>query len=122
MRQRQALLRNMLRCGLLAAILAVAATQASAQEISVRGARSCQAFLDAKRTSVPQAASDLRWLLGYISGLAVATHVDILGKDNADSMLKFVDTYCQLRPADYLSDVGDLYYRVLKEQMKGTSK
>jgi hypothetical protein len=111
---------RILRCGVLSAVLAVAAIQARAEEISVRGARSCQAYMDAKRNSVPQAVSDLRWLLGYLSGLAVATHVDILGKDNADAMLDWVNAYCELHPANYLSEAGDLYYRFLKEQMRGS--
>jgi hypothetical protein len=58
-----------------------------------------------------------------MSGLAVATHVNVLGNDdNAEAMLKWVDTYCQLYPAKYLSDAGDLYYRFLKEQMIANPK
>lgn len=114
---------KMLRCGLLATVLAAAAMQASAQGVTVRGSGTCQAYLDAKaHNSVQDAVKDLTWLLGYMSGLAVATHVNILGSDdNAESMLKWVDTYCQLYPAKYLSDAGDLYYRFLKEQMKAAA-
>ncbi len=119
MRKGQTLPRRMLRGGLLAIAMAVTAIQASAQNVTVRGSGTCQAYLDAKRNSVQEAVKDLTWLLGYMSGLAVATQVDVLGKgDNADFMLNWVDTYCQLYPAKYLSDAGDLYYRFLKEQMK----
>lgn len=115
----QTLQRRMLRVGLLAIAMAVTAIQASAQSVTVRGSGTCQAYLDAKRNSVQEAVKDLNWLLGYMSGLAVATQVDVLGKgDNADFLLKWVDGYCQLYPAKYLSDAGDLYYRFLKEQMK----
>jgi hypothetical protein len=115
----QTLPRRMLRVGLLAIAMAVTAIQASAQNVTVRGSGTCQAYLDAKRNSVQEALKDLNWLLGYMSGLAVATQVDVLGKgDNADFLLKWVDGYCQLYPAKYLSDAGDLYYRFLKEQMK----
>jgi hypothetical protein len=111
--------RKMLRCGLLAAALAVTAIQASAQNVTVRGSGTCQAYLDAKRNSVQEAVKDLNWLLGYMSGLAVATQVNILGNgDNAESMLNWVDAYCQRYPARYLSDAGDLYYRFLKERMQ----
>jgi hypothetical protein len=114
----------MLICGMLATALAVTAIQASAQNVTVRGAGTCQAYLDAKRNGeVNQAVNDLTWLLGYVSGLAVANHVDILGKlDPAESMLNWVDTYCQVYPARYLSDAGDLYYRFRIEQMKAKPK
>lgn len=122
MTKRQTLPRKMLRCGLLAAALAVAAMQASAQDVTVRGSGTCQDYLDAKRSNnVQEAVKDLTWFMGYMSGLAVALHVDILGKDsNADSMLHWVDAYCQRYPAKYLSDAGDLYYRYRVEQMKAS--
>jgi hypothetical protein len=109
-------------CGVLAATFVLTAMQASAEDVTVRGSQTCQAYLDAKRNSVQEAVKDLTWLLGYMSGLAVGTHVNILGNDNADSMLKWLDIYCQAYPAKYLSDAGDLYYRFLKEQMKTTPK
>jgi hypothetical protein len=122
--KRQTLPRRMLRCALLATALAVTAIQASAQNVTVRGSGTCQAYLDAKaRNNVQDAVKDLTWLLGYVSGLAVATHVNVLGsEDHADLMLKWVDTYCQLYPAKYLSDAGDLYYRFLKERLQASAK
>jgi hypothetical protein len=120
--KKQTFLRRMLRCALLATALTVTAIQASAQNVTVRGSGTCQAYLDAKRNSVEEAVKDLNWLLGYMSGLAVATQVDVLGKgDNGEFMLKWVDAYCELYPAKYLSDAGDLYYRFRKEQMKAAS-
>jgi len=117
------LARFVLRCGLLAAVLAVAAMKASAQDVTVRGAPTCQEYMAAKRTSVPEAINDLKWLLGYMSGLAVARQLDILGKDgNGESMLTWVDMYCTRFPARSLSDAGDLYYRFLKDQLKGNPK
>jgi hypothetical protein len=120
----QTLLRRMLRCGLLATVLAVTAVQANAQEVSVRGAGTCKAYLDAKsHNSVEDAVKKLTWLLGYLSGLAVAKQVDILGKgDSAESILNWVDTFCERYPAKDLSDAGDLYYRFRNEQINGVSK
>jgi hypothetical protein len=119
--KKQTLPRRLLRGGLLVIVLATTAIQASAQNVTVRGSGTCQAYLDAKRNSAQEAVKNLTWLLGYMSGLAVATQTDVLGKgDNGDFMLTWVDTYCQLYPAKYLSDAGDLYYRFLKEQMKAS--
>ena len=123
MTKTQTLTRKMLRCGLLAACLAVSAIQASAQNVTVRGSGTCQAYLDAKRSGdVNQAVKELTWLLGYMSGLAVARQVDVMGTaDSADSMLTWVDAYCGRYPAKYLSDAGDLYYRFRLEQMKASN-
>jgi len=119
MSKRQSLVRRMLRCGLVAAVLMVAARQASAEGVTVRGSPGCQEYLDAKaRNNVQEAVKDLSWLLGYMSGLAVATQVNILGKDDGEGMLTWVDAYCQTYPARYLSNAGDLYYRFLKERMQ----
>lgn len=119
MRHAQTLRGGILTCGLLATALAVTPIRASAQDVTVRGSGTCQGYLDAKRSSVEKALKDLRWLLEYVSGLAVATHVNILANDdNADAMLTWVNTYCEVYPAKYLSDAGDLFYRFRLEQMK----
>lgn len=115
--------RRILRCALVSAVLAAAAVQASAQDVTVRGAPTCQAYMAAKRSSADEALTDLKWLLGYMSGLAVASHVDILSKpDNGQSMLTWVDLYCPRYPEKSLSDAGDLYYRFLKDQMKANPR
>ena len=116
----QSLMRRMLTSGLIAAALAVTAMQARAQDVTVRGSGTCQAYLDAERSNdVQGAVKQLNWLLGYVSGLAVARHVDVLGNgDGAESMLDWVDAYCQRYPAKYLSDAGNLFYTYRVEQMK----
>jgi hypothetical protein len=117
----QSLLRRMLTCGLLAAVLLVTAMQASAQSVTVRGSGTCQAYLDDKRNSVQDAVKDLVWFMGYVSGLAVANHVDIFGKgDSADLMFDWVEGYCQRYPTKYLSDAGNLYYSYRWDQIKAS--
>ena len=116
------LLRVLMSLALLATTLVATAVQARADDVAVRGAATCQAFLDAKRNSVEEALKDLTWFLGYMSGLAVANHVDVLGAGNsAQSVVTWVDTYCQRYPENDLSDAGNLYYKFRIEQMK-TSK
>ena len=122
MTRAQILMRRMLTCLLLAMALAVSATQASAQDVTVRGTGTCQTYLDAKRSNdVQEAMKDLMWLLGYVSGLARATHVDVFGNhDAAESMLDWFDAYCERFPAKYISDAGDMFYTYRVEQMKGS--
>jgi len=114
---------KMLTCGLLATALAVTAMQASAQDVTVRGGGTCQAYLDAKhKASIDEAVKRFVWLLGYVSGLAVGTHVDVLANDDgAEVMLKWVDSYCETYPANRFREAGDLYYRILKGQMKAAA-
>ena len=120
--KRQTLLRRMLSCGLLATVLTVATRQASAADVTVRGGGTCRAYLDAKNNSVEETVKRLVWTLGYVSGLAVATQVDVLTDDDgAETMLKWVDAYCQAYPAKNLSDAGDLYFRVLKERIQASN-
>jgi hypothetical protein len=109
---------RMLRYGLLVTVLAGLGMQASAQGITVRGSGTCQAYLEAVSNSVPEAVKELTWLLGYLSGLAVATDVNVLGHDDAEGMVRWVYTYCQAHPAKYVSDAGDMYYKFLKERMQ----
>ncbi len=74
----------------------------------MRGSGTCQAYLDAKSShSIPEAVKHLTWFLGYVSGLAVANHVNILDKGDAESMVNWVDAYCDRYPARYISDAGD---------------
>jgi hypothetical protein len=120
---RKALMHRLLRSGVLAACLLVSAVQADAQNVTVRGSGTCKEYLDDERNSVDDAVKDLTWLLGYLSGLAVATHVDVLGKaDNAVAMLNWVNSYCQTHPTIYLSDAGDQYYKLRIDQMKADAE
>jgi hypothetical protein len=103
--------------------MAVTVMQTSAQDITVRGAPTCRAYLEAKRNGdVNQALNHLTWFLGYMSGLAVARHVDVLGKDSAESLFAGVDVYCERYPARNLSDAGDMYYGFRIEQMKANPR
>lgn len=107
--------------GLIAAA-SLTATHANAADVTVRGSPTCQAYMTAKhKTDTTEAMSDLVWLLGYMSGLAVGTQVDILARgDDGTSMLDWLDIYCQRFPTKYLSDAGDMYYGFLKQQIKRT--
>jgi hypothetical protein len=109
-------------CGLLVATtLTGMAMPVSAEDITVRGAPTCRAYLAArekgKHGDTGEALSNLVWFLGYMSGLAVGTQVNVLEKDNnAASLINWLDVYCPRYPDKYLSDAGDLLHKYFKEQ------
>jgi hypothetical protein len=111
--------KGLLKCTVLATAFVLTVMQASAEEVTLRGSGSCQEYLDARRNSLQEAVKDLTWFMGYMSGLAAARQVNVLKAETGpESMVKWVDIYCQAYPAKYLSDAGNLYYRFLNEQMK----
>ena len=70
----------MLTWGLITAALAVTAIQASAQDVTVRGWERVRPISMQSSHSIPEAVKHLTWFLGYVSGLAVANHVNMLDK------------------------------------------
>lgn len=94
---------------------------AVAGDITVRGSPTCREYLAAKDKSkagdTNEAYSDLVWFLGYMSGLAVGTNVNVLEKgDNGESAFTWLEVYCPRKPTAYLSDAGNIYFGFLKQQ------
>lgn len=92
------------------------AAYASAVPVTVRGSPSCGEWVQTRASSESwPALVTQRWLTGYLSGLAIATNVDILkGRDNA-SLFLWTDKYCQSNPLNYLVDAGDQLYKELSK-------
>lgn len=92
-----------------------------ADDIHVRGSPTCAEYLAAKQQAkhgdTGPAMGQLRWFLGYMSGLAVGSHVDVLHNNNdGTSVIDWLDLYCGRLPKNYLSDAGDVFYGYLKQQ------
>jgi len=96
-------------CLLLAsgAIAASAALAAPAAGIEARQAPSCGEWIAHREKSHPLALADASWLLGYLSGLAIAGGRDTLsGTDNA-SIYQWMDAYCRKNPLRDVSSGGN---------------
>ena len=80
--------------------------QVPSSAVSVRGAPSCGTWVKNRPNHDWSSLVDQSWLLGYLSGVAVAGNQDFLHTDN-DSLFLWIDNYCQGNPLDHLFDAGD---------------
>ena len=56
------------------------------------------------RNDGPKSEIYKEWLLGYLSGLASSSGVNILGDKDEESIYLWIDNYCKANPLDTLSD------------------
>ena len=74
----------------------------SANATTVMGVRSCGQWIARKSTDVDKAATEA-WLLGYLSGLATGSRVDILHDTDYASLMAWMDNYCNAHPLERVS-------------------
>jgi hypothetical protein len=107
--------------GLLLAFGMAAASGAPEEGVQARQAPSCGEWVAHRGKSDTLALGNASWLLGYLSGSAVATGKNFLpGTDNA-SIYKWMDDYCMTNPLRDLSSGGNALASELARR-KGTSK
>ncbi len=95
-------------------ILMLTSMELGARTIEVRGVRSCGEWVSDNKTL---ALGNQTWLLGYLSGIAVATRKQILSGTDNQSIYLWVDNYCRANPLQSLSDAGaDLYFELVKQK------
>jgi len=107
-------------CLLLASSMVALAAE-SQRGVEARQPPSCGEWVVHREKSDTLALSNASWLLGYLSGSAVASGKDFLpGVDNA-SIFKWMDKYCQSNPLRDLRSGGDALAAELSRK-KGTPK
>lgn len=80
----------------------------SVEAVTVRGVRSCGVWVKDRDIS------DKNWLLGFLSGLAFMSDVDILkGVDN-ESIYLWMDKYCRANPLKDIADGSETLFEELK--------
>lgn len=89
-------------CLLLAASIAAIAAPAEGEALA-RNAPSCGEWIVHREKSDTLALGNASWLLGYVSGLAVASGRDYLSGTDNSTIYKWMDNYCRANP---LRDVG----------------
>jgi len=66
------------------------------------------------------AASALRsrsWLVGFMTGLAVASQTDVLRDADAESIALWMDNYCRTRPLDTVATSGMVLFLELRDRL-----
>lgn len=103
-------------------VLAVLCLSFSANAtVNVRGSRSCGDWVNAHRTVPPALDGTFQetWLVGYLSGYAVASSTEIMGKTDNPSIFLWVTNYCNAHPLDQLYDAAsDLVDELAKKNKK----
>lgn len=94
--------------------LMLTAMELGAKTIEVRGIRSCGEWVSDREAL---ALGNQTWLVGYLSGLAVATNKQILSGTDNQSIYLWVDNYCRANPLRSLPDAGTaLYFELVKQK------
>lgn len=63
-----------------------------------------------------QAVGDGAWLVGFLSGIAVAKNSDFIKGTDGESILLWMDNYCRSNPLKGISDGGGALFYELKKQ------
>lgn len=80
----------------------------AAAEAERRGTSSCNDWLEERDSKAGKDGKGpaALWLIGYLSGIAVAKNHDFLTGTNNDALYSMVDEYCHSHPLEYTSDAG----------------
>ncbi len=93
-------------CLLLASSM-VALSAESQAGVEARQPPSCGEWVVHREKSDTLALANASWLLGYLSGSAVATGKNFLPGNDNSSIYKWMDKYCQTNPLRDLRSGGD---------------
>ncbi len=92
---------------LLLASSAVAAAAPSGAGVEARQAPSCGEWIVHREKSDTLALGNASWLLGYLSGIAVAGGKGYLSGTENSSIFKWIDGYCRNNPLMHLGSGGN---------------
>jgi hypothetical protein len=88
----------------------------TANATSIMGVRSCGQWVARKASDLDKAANEA-WLLGYLSGLATGSRVDILRDTDYGSLMAWMDNYCNAHPLERVSSGAAQLYLELQGRM-----
>ncbi len=80
-----------------------------------RGSRSCGVWI-ADKVDIIQSHDNESWLIGYLSGLAIASDKNILFNIDNPTLILWTDNYCRNNPLKQLYDAGIVLFYELKKQ------
>ncbi|CAB3763107.1 hypothetical protein [Paraburkholderia solisilvae] len=97
------------------ALTLIATSDAHAQGVIIRGASSCGQWTEAHKSPDPSISSVAmeRWLIGYLSGLALGTKKDIIKDTDNASIFQWITNYCNANPLDNVADAGETLWTEL---------
>ena len=82
------------------------------------GARSCGTWVkNAESDGWPSTVQNA-WLVGFISGQAVMTNLDVLKNTSAESLYLWVTNYCKSNPLDFSDEAAYRLFIELKKKIR----
>lgn len=96
--------------------LSLVAAANSSGGITSMGDRTCGKWI-ANKSNLSASSYDRTWLVGYMTGLAVALQTDILQQPDGESIFLWMDNWCRANPLSNLSTGGTVLYNELKDRM-----
>ena len=97
--------------------LVLSATVFDAQAVIVRGSVSCGVWVKERQEKQFATLGNQRWLIGFMSGLAMESEKDILRTTDAASIFLWMDNYCQANPLKDIDDgASTLFFELVKQK------
>jgi len=99
--------------------LMLSAMAFDAKAIEIAAAVSCGDWVKERKidSSIYQMLNR-RWILGYLSGLALESGKDILKGTGSESIFLWIDNYCQANPLKDSDEAGSALFRELVKQKR----
>ena len=89
----------------------------SGQAFNMMGSASCAKWPKAATITSASKAVPLNWTLGFLSGWAAQSNLDLLDLVDPEAVSAWMDTYCQAHPAANLPTAARELERVLEERL-----
>jgi hypothetical protein len=97
------------------------ALPALAQAVAVRDSPSCGEWVKARvDVATPQPETQIveRWLIGFLSGIAVGTRLDLLHGTDSASLYSWMDDYCRANPLRSVAEGTPALVAELRNKVK----
>ena len=85
-------------------------------EIAGQGIGGCGEWIAEKKSSRSMDAFNKVWILGYLSGRAASSNVDILRGTPNESLFLWIDNHCNQYPLETIEGAGQMLFYELKKQ------
>ena len=98
--------------------LMLSTTAFDAKAIEVAAHFSCGDWVQERKIDSTRQMFFRRWILGYLSGLAVASEKNILKGTGNESIFLWIDNYCQANPLKDSADASDALFKELVKEKR----
>lgn len=104
-----------------AIVIAIAASASSPGvwaevDVEVRGYASCGIWVQGRTKNDAGGVANRFWVLGYLSGLASSSKVNILKGTDSQSIYLWIDTFCRANPLKDVADASEVLFQELRRQ------